>query len=252
MGVLAWNLLVALALVALGSAAGTMAADLVSERLRSSQVDPLVRRLVVGWVRPLVLLVAILAALRHLGVDLTSAIALLGAGALAVGLALQSSLSNIAAGALLLSTRPYRGDDVVTLAGHTGTVSELALFHTVVQTPDGRDVILPNNRVLGDAIINFSSRPHRRVDVVVTVDPSSDPALVERALASVLVGDERIMEEPGPSVVILGPTPLGMQLRLSLWVANEHFGAVRNEAHRVAWTTLREASITIATQPRGA
>lgn len=246
-----WHAFIVLVLVIGSSLAGSWAADAVRVSLSRTELDPVVRRLLVSWVRPIILIFGVLAALHYLRVDMTSAVAVLGAATLAVGMALQGSLSNVAAGALLLTTRPYRGGEVVTIAGHTGSVQEMTLFHTVLHIADGREVVLPNNTVLGGPIVNLSTRGERRVDLVVVVPPGADIAQVEFILLGALKADARVKAEPEPASAVVDVLPYGIQLRASGWTNAADFGATRSDTYRTALHELAKAGIELATQ-RGA
>ena len=246
-----WHAFIVIVILVGSSLAGSWAAEAIRASLTRTDLDPIVRRLLVGWVRPVFLIFGVLAALHYLRIDMTSAVAVLGAATLAIGMALQGSLSNVAAGALLLTTRPYRGGEVVTIAGHTGSVQEMTLFHTVLHTADGREVVLPNNTVLGGPIVNVTTRGERRVDLVVVVTPSTDLAQAEFILLGALRSDERIRENPEPVCVVADVLNYGIQLRASGWTDAAAFGGARNDTYRTALHELVKAGIELATQ-RGA
>jgi small conductance mechanosensitive channel len=245
---LLWHAFIVIAIVVGSSLAGSWAAEAARASLQRTELDPVVRRLLVGWVRPIFLVFGVLAALHYLRIDMTSAVAVLGAATLAIGMALQGSLSNVAAGALLLTTRPYRGGEVVTVAGHTGSVQEMSLFHTVLHTADGREVVLPNNTVLGGPIINLTTRGERRVDLMVVVSPTVDLAQVEFILLGALRADARVRETPAPACVVADVLSYGIQLRASAWTSASDFGGTRNDTYRTALHDLAAAGIELATQ----
>ncbi|TNE89193.1 MAG: mechanosensitive ion channel [Deltaproteobacteria bacterium] len=248
MGDILWHVFIVGLLIAGGSVAGSWAADLTRVSLTRTELDPVVRRLLVSWVRPIFLIFGVLAALRYLSVDMTSAVAVLGAATLAIGMALQGSLSNVAAGALILTTRPYRGGDSVEIAGHAGTVTEMTLFHTVLHTADGREVVLPNNTVIGGAIVNVTTRGQRRVDLIVVLEPGTDLAQVEFILLGALKSDERVLAEPAPSFALVDVLPYGVQVRASGWTVSSNFGGARSATFRTALAELAAAGIPLATQ----
>lgn len=247
MTALLWLVAQALLIVVVGSFAGSWAKGMVEASLRRTELDPLVRRLVVDWVRPLFLIFAILAALHHLGVDLTSAVVVLGATALAIGMALRNSLSNVAAGALLLTTQPYRGGELVDISGKVGTVIEMTLLHTTIRTGDGLFVFVPNSNVLANAITNFSTNGQRRVDLVLTVDAKANLDKVEELLLAALQAQESVLPEPAPQFVVVQMLHYGVQVRASAWTHNEHFGTVKSAALRLGLAGLKKSRIALAT-----
>jgi len=145
----------------------------------------------------------IIAALSRLGVQTTSFIAVLGAAGLAVGLALQGSLANFAAGVLLLIFRPFKSGDLIEAAGVLGTVTTIGIFTTTVLTPDNKRVIIPNAKLTGDNITNYTAESKRRVDLVIGVSYDADLKKAKEVLSDVLASDERILADPPPTVGVV-------------------------------------------------
>ncbi len=148
------------------------------------------------------LVFVILAALNQVGVQTTSFIAVIGAAGLAVGLALQGSLANFAAGVLLIIFRPFKVDDLIEGAGVLGVVQEIQIFTTLLRTPDNKAVIVPNAKLTGDNIINYSRNGTRRVDLVIGVSYQDDILKVKRITEEVLAADERVLKDPAPTVAV--------------------------------------------------
>ena len=177
--------------------------------------------------RYLVMVVGIIAVLQQLGVQTTSILAVLGAASLAVGLALQGTLSNVAAGVMLLLFRPYRVGDVIEVAGRTGTVRALDLFVTELTTPDNLKVVLPNGKVFGDVIVNTSYHSRRRVDAVIKTDLKRDvPALME-GLKARAEANPLVLEDPAPAVELTGMSEAFVEVTVRAWVEAGDFGAVK-------------------------
>lgn len=190
---------------------------------RRRRVDVTLANFLASMVRYLVVIVGLIAFLGQVGVKTTSILAVLGAASLAVGLALQGTLSNVAAGMMLLILRPYRVSDFVEIGGRTGTVRSLDLFTTELMTPDGLKVIVPNGKVFGDMIVNFNALGQRRIDVAVGVDYEDDPDLAIKTLLEVAAADPRVLEDPKPWA---GVTELGdssVKLHLRAWVKAPDF-----------------------------
>lgn len=171
--------------------------------MRSQEVDEMLVRFVSSILRWVLLLFVIIAALSQLGIDTTSLIALLGAAGLAIGLSLQSSLSNFASGVMIIVFRPFSKGDFVEVAGATGVVDNISIFTTTLTTPDNKEVIIPNGSVLGGNITNFSARPTRRVDMVFGISYDDDIRKARQVLEEIIAADERILAEPAP-VIALG------------------------------------------------
>lgn len=182
---------------------------------RMPKVDGTLKPLLASIARYGILLVTVMAVLARFGVQTTSIVAVLGAAGLAVGLALQGTLANVAAGAMLLFLRPFRVEDYVEVGGREGTVLQIGLFTTDLVTPDNLFVSLPNSSVWGNAIVNFTRMPSRRVDLTVGIDYGDD---VDRALAvamEVLKADPRVLADPPPQVAVraLGESSVDLVVR---------------------------------------
>jgi small conductance mechanosensitive channel len=237
------------AIVGISALVGSWLSGWVASGLERTGLDPMVRRLVARAVRPLLLLIGIVAAVQYLAIDLTPVTAMLGAATLAVGLALQGSLSNVATGALLLTLRPYREGDVVQVAGKTGTVVEQGYFRMTVRTADGILVSLPNNVVFAGAIDNYTHLGQRRIDLQLTFPFDADTRKVVGVLQQVLADHEAVLDEPAPQVAITDLSPRGPVVTARAWVAADQLGAVRSELSHEALKALAKAKLHVAPAP---
>ena len=174
-------------------------------------------------VRYLVMIITLLAVLNQFGVETTSFIALLGAAGLAVGLALQGTLSNVAAGVMLLIFRPFKLEQFVEVAGHAGTVKYLSLFTTELATPDNVQIIIPNASVWGNSVKNYSAHPTRRCDITMGISYASDINKAMKVLEDVWSKDDRVLKDPEAfqGVVNLGDSSVDIVIRL--WVRGENY-----------------------------
>lgn len=148
------------------------------------------------------LAVITISALGRIGVDTTSAAAVLGGAALAIGLALQGQLSSFAAGVMLIMFRPFRVGDFVQVAGTMGTVEDLKIVATVLKSPDNQELTIPNARVWGDIITNYSIKPIRRVDLTISISYGADLLRAKQILSEMLAAEERLLPEPAASVLV--------------------------------------------------
>lgn len=158
-----------------------------------------------------------------LGVPMSSVIAVLASAGVAIGLALQGALSNLAGGILLLVNKPFRLGDYVEAAGVSGTVKEVSLFYTVFITPDNKRITVPNGTMMNANIIDYSSEPLRRVDLVFTCSKQEDPQRIEAILTRVMQTDERIATEPKPFARIQGHTNEAAEYAVKVWCKNEDY-----------------------------
>jgi small conductance mechanosensitive channel len=183
----------------------------------------------------------IVAILGFFGIETTSFAALLAAGGVAIGVAWSGLLANFAAGAFLVFLRPFKVGDFVTIGGVTGTVAELGLFGTVLNTPDNVRTTVGNNRVFSETIQNFSANPYRRVDLVVTLSNAVDHREATRVLKARLSAIANVMANPAPDVDVLQFTPAGPLLCVRPYCENQHYWQVYFDANRVIREAFEEA-----------
>ncbi len=157
--------------------------------------------------------------LNRFGIQTTSLVALIGAAGLAIGLALQGTLSNLAAGVMLILFRPIRAGDFVEVAGSMGTVREISLFFTELATPDNVQLIIPNGQIWSSSITNYSVNPTRRVDLTFGVSYDSDLKKVDRVLNGLIAADVRIHSDPAPFVKVTNLGDSSVDFTLRVWVA---------------------------------
>jgi len=166
--------------------------------------------------------------LSRLGIETTSLVAILGAAGLAIGLALQGSLSNFAAGVLIIVFRPFRVGDLVEVGGATGTVQDIQIFTTVLHTVDNLRVVVPNDLIIKGKITNYSANDIRRVDLTVGVTYTQDLEQVRQILTDTLAKDPRILAAPAPGVMVAELNKNGMQFALRAWSKTSDYEAVRS------------------------
>ncbi|SEM64043.1 mechanosensitive ion channel family protein [Halomonas caseinilytica] len=196
------NLVAAIVIFVIGRWIAKLLHRLVIKAMKRAKTDPLIITFTGNILYILLMFAVVLAAIGQLGIQTTSLIAVIGAAGLAVGLALQGSLANFAAGVMVVLFRPYRVGDYIEGGGVSGTVEEVQIFNTELSTPDNRRVIVPNGQMLSDAITNYSTHPTRRVDLVVGVGYGDDIDTVRRVLEGVVADDSRVLEDPAPNIRI--------------------------------------------------
>jgi small conductance mechanosensitive channel len=143
-----------------------------------------------------------IAAINQLGIETTSIIAVLGAAGLAIGLALQGSLSNFAAGILIVIYRPYKVGDYIEAGNHAGTVKDIQIFSTVLKTPDNKIVVVPNGSIMNGSIVNYSDQDTRRVDLIISCSYEDDIDKVRSVLEDILKKEKRILKDPKPQIAV--------------------------------------------------
>ena len=185
---------------------GRMIARMVSNGVRKvmqkQEMDKILESFVSNLVYWLLMTFVIIAAINQLGIQTTSLIAIMGAAGLAVGLALQGSLSNFAAGVLIVIFRPYRVGDFVDAAGVAGSVEQVQILSTVLKTPDNKKIIVPNSSIMSSIITNYSANDTRRVDLTVGVSYDDDLDKVRATIQSLVDADERILKDPACTIAV--------------------------------------------------
>ena len=187
----------------------------------------------------------VLSILGQLGIETTSLIALIGATGLAIGLALQGSLANFAAGILLIIFRPFRVGDWIDVNGLSGYVEDLELLTTILRTLDNRTVVIPNSKLTDDSIINYSTLGILRLDLVVGVAYSSDLKQVKSVIHQVLSEDERILAQPAPTVGVLELADSSVNFAVRPWVKTADYMPVSLSLYEVIKTRFDEVGIII-------
>jgi len=194
---------------------------------RAKRVDAMLVSFFASAGRYLVLIFVGVAVLGRFGIETTSLIAVLGAAGLAIGLALQGTLSNVAAGVMLLIFRPFKVGDFIEGGGHAGTVKTLNLFFTEMATPDNIHIVVPNSDVWGTSIRNFSTHAERRVDFLIGVSYDTDLDQAMAALNDVIAAEPRVKSDPEPMVAVseLGDSSVNFVVRV--WTQNADYFPVR-------------------------
>lgn len=218
---------------------------LVRRMLERSGRDEMLVKFLCAIANALLLLVVIVAALDQLGVNTTSLIALVGAAGLAVGLALQGSLQNFAAGVMLVVFRLFKAGDFVEAAGVSGTVETINIFSTTLKTPDNREVIVPNGAIFDGSITNFSARPTRRVDLVFGIGYGDDLLKAKEVLEGILAADERILKDPAPVVVVGALADSSVNFNVRPWVNSADYWAVYSDVTERVKLAFDEQGISI-------
>lgn len=218
---------VALILFIIGRWIAKRIVSLLDRLMKNRQVDETLRDFICTILSLAFTFVVALAALEQLGINTTSFLALLGAAGLAIGLALKDSLSNFAAGVMIMVQRPFKAEDYIQAAGIEGSVESVNIFSTILRTPDNKSIIVPNNQIYSDTITNYSTRARRRVDLVIGIGYSDDIRHARDVIMTLLNGDERILADPEPIVALgeLGESSVNLFVRP--WVKTEDYLQVK-------------------------
>lgn len=209
------KIVAAIAIFIIGRWIARFLKNVVQKMMTKKNIDATIVSFLVNLIYIALLTFVVLAALGQLGIQTTSFIAVIGAAGLAVGLALQGSLANFAAGFLMIIFRPFKVGDVIEAAGVLGIVEEIQVFTTKLRSPDNKTIIIPNAKLTADNITNFSTKDTRRVDLVCGIGYGDDIDKAKNVIAGILHNDERVLKDPAPTigVVELGDSSVNIVVR---------------------------------------
>ncbi|MEM7562164.1 MAG: mechanosensitive ion channel domain-containing protein [Pseudomonadota bacterium] len=236
---------IAIAIFIIGKIIARMISNLIEASMRRAKTDELLVDFV-GNISYAVLIVAVvLAAIDSLGVNVTSLMAIVGAAGLAVGLALKDSLSNFAAGVMLIIFRPFETGDFITAGGTSGVVDEIGLFATLMHTPDNQRLIVPNNAIISGNITNTSALPTRRLDLVFGIAYNDNIGQARDIIMAILEADERVLKDPAPGVAVGELADSSVNLNVRPWVKSEDYWPLRADLLEGIKVKFDEAGISI-------
>ena len=224
-----WGLRVvgAVAVLLIGRGVARWLRSAVRKTIERREADPTLVPFISALVYWLVLLLVVVAVLGLFGIPTASFVAVLGAAGLAVGLALQGTLSSFAGGVMLLVFRPFKAGDVVEVAGSLGTVQEVGIFATVLHTPDNVRIVIPNSAVFGQVIRNFTANDRRRIDLVVGVGYDDDLERAGETIDRVIRSDDRVLDDPAPVVAVSEMADSSVNFVVRPWCRTEDYWDVR-------------------------
>jgi len=231
------NLVIAIVIFIVGRIVAKILTNILKKFLEKSNINETLKLFLGNVTYGLLLIIVVLAALNHLGIQTTSFVAILGAIGLAIGLAFQSTLSNISAGVMIVIFRPINIGDYVEAGGVAGTVQEINLFNTIFKTPDNKVIIVSNSNIINNNIINYSKEDTRRVDFVFGIGYDDDLKLAKETLLKIVNGNEKVLQDPAPFVAVkeLGESSVNFVVRV--WVKSPDYWDVH-------FTTIEKVKLT--------
>lgn len=225
--------------------AGALSRFLRRRIVANPRIDDTIGSFAASIVRWLVLLVTFIAVLNLFGIEATSLVAVLGAATLAIGLALQGTLSDVAAGVLLIFFRPYKLGQFVDIDGTAGTVRDINLFVTELITPDNVQIILPNGKAWGSVITNYSTHPTRRVDLTFGIDYDDDASKAMKVIEKVAAADDRVHDDPAPWVRVINLGDSSVDLGVRLWCDSPDYWELKFAMTKQVKEAFDKAGISI-------
>ncbi len=239
------KLLAAAAIFFIGRWVAGLISELVEKGLTRAKIDPTLSKFARNLLYCTLLVYVSVAALDKLGVQTASFVAVIGAAGLAVGLALQGSLANFAAGVLLITFKPFRVGDYIEAAGVGGVVQEIQIFTTVLFSPDNVRIVLPNAQITGGSIKNYTANDKRRLDMVFGISYSDDIAKAKQVITSVLNTDSRILPDPAPVVSVLGLGDSSVNIAVRPWVKPADYWPTHFDLQEKIKISLEQNGFTI-------
>ena len=205
----------AIVIIVIGFWLAKTISKILKKVLLNKNFDPTLSKFITSIAKILLQIIVVLAALNTLNFQTTSLVAIIGAAGLAVGFALQGSLSNFASGVMLIIFRPIKVHDLITAAGETGFVEEIGVFTTTLKMVDNKTVIIPNSKLTGDNITNFTTKGTLRVDLTFGIGYGDDIDKARKSIKEVLDSDNRILKEPQPDILVseLGNSSVNFAVR---------------------------------------
>jgi small conductance mechanosensitive channel len=242
-----WGLkiLAALAIFVIGRWVATRIASGVAMATQRANVDPTLTQFLRSVIYMALLIMVALAAVQQLGVEATSFFAILGAAGLAIGLALKDSLANFSTGVMLVFFRPFKAGDFVEAGGVSGTVREISIFNTILQTPDNRIITVPNSQIYAGSITNFSAETTRRIDLVLGIGYDDNVIRAKEIMQSVMDADSRILKDPEPVVMMLELADSSVNFAVRPWVESGDYWAVRGDLLEGVKQALEDNGLSI-------
>lgn len=215
------NIVAAFVILTLGLLIARLISGTLNKVMKARHIDITVADFLSSIIRYAIIIFTVIAALGRIGVQTASVIAVIGAAGLAIGLALQGSLSNFAAGVLLVTFRHFRAGEYVDFAGTAGTVLVVQIFSTTLRTFDGKMIVVPNGKILSGNITNFSREPNRLIDLIISVSYDADIEQVKKILTDIIAADSRVLQDQGITVRLnaLGASSLDFMVRA--WVPRD-------------------------------
>lgn len=221
------RLIAAIAIFFIGRIVVRFVTKEIRKVMESQEVDKILQSFVSNLVYWVLMIFVVIAAINQVGVQTTSLIAIMGAAGLAIGLAMQGSLANFAAGVLIVMFRPYRVGDFVEAAGIAGSVEQVGILTTVLKTGDNKQIIVPNAQIMGSIITNYSANDTRRVDLVVGIGYDDDIDKARDTLQALVDADDRILKDPSCLIAVSELADSSVNFVVRPWVKSADYSAIK-------------------------
>jgi small conductance mechanosensitive channel len=245
--VLPWvvRLIIAAAIFFIGRILARTIADFLKKPMTKSGMAPMLVNFLSTMTYAALLIAVSLAAIDQVGININSLLAIVGAAGLAIGLALKDSLSNFAAGVMIIIFRPFKIGDFINAAGTAGVVDEIGLFCTLLHSPDNQRIIVPNSAIINGNITNVNTLGTRRIDLVVGISYDDNIAQARDIILGLIDADPRILKDPEPLVAMAEMADSSININVRPWVKSEDYSTVRAELLEIMKLSLEQAGMSI-------
>lgn len=245
--VVPWSVNISMALLVylIGRWLARITVRIVKRLMERANIDASLRSFAGHIISVTLTIVVLIAALDQLGIDTTSIVAVFATAGLAVGLAMKDSLSNFAAGVMLIIFKPFKVGDVITAAGSTGVVEAIRIFNTVLRSGDNQEITIPNSHIFGSTITNITCRETRRIDLLIGIGYDDNIGQAKQLLEQIMAGHEAILDDPAPAVIVMELGDSSIILAVRPWVNTADYWTVRSQLLQTIRETFAEQGISI-------
>ncbi|MBQ4327047.1 MAG: mechanosensitive ion channel family protein [Clostridia bacterium] len=239
------SIVIALLILAIGWGIISSVTKKLKKGKYGKKMDPTVRNFVANFCNIGLKIILVVTVIVIMGVPEASIAAVLASAGVTIGLALQGGLSNIASGIILLITRPFSIGDFVTVAGESGTVTDINIYYTTILTPDNKTITVPNSAASTSNITNFSIENKRRVDITALVAYGTDTELVKNTMLEIANANEKVLRDPAPAAVLTSMNDKGVEFALRMWVENSDYWTVHAAVNEALKASFEEKGISV-------
>lgn len=237
------SIIIAILIYIVGKALIMLANRMLQKMLNRKHIDPTIQTFLKSLVNILLMVLLIISVVSALGINTTSFAALLASAGVAVGMALSGNLQNLAGGIVVLLFRPFKVGDYIEAQGVGGSVQEIQIFHTILNTPDNKKIYLPNGSLSSGNIVNYSKEPTRRVDFTICIDYGESIDKVRAVLKEIVTNDQRVLTTPEPVIALNALADSSVNIALRVWVKSEDYWAVYWETNEKIYNEFNRRGI---------
>jgi small conductance mechanosensitive channel len=237
------SIIIAILIYIVGKALIMLANRMLQKMLNRKHIDPTIQTFLKSLVNILLMVLLIVSVVSALGINTTSFAALLASAGVAVGMALSGNLQNLAGGIVVLLFRPFKVGDYIEAQGVGGSVQEIQIFHTILNTPDNKKIYLPNGSLSSGNIVNYSKEPTRRVDFTICIDYGESIDKVRAVLKEIITNDQRVLTTPEPVIALNALADSSVNIALRVWVKSENYWAVYWETNEKIYNEFNRRGI---------